>query len=67
MINELRTSIKRAENGYIVIATHDGNSLGDYSTATMIYTDLNEALSFIKKLHDRIQVDFSNIDGKGSL
>lgn len=67
MVHELKTSIRRAENGYIVSATHDGNSFGDYNTVTMIYTDINEAMTFIKKLHDKIEIDFSNKDEKGSL
>jgi hypothetical protein len=67
MINELRTSIKKVENGYVVTGTEEGSRLGEYKTFTMVYTDINDAMDLIKKMHDKIHVSFSNQDSKGSL
>ena len=67
MTNEIRPAIKQVENGYIVTITYDGNEFGDYKSFTVIYSDINEAFTFVKKALDKTQIDFLNRDNKGSL
>jgi hypothetical protein len=67
MTNEIRTSIKQVENGYVVTITYDGTVMGDYKNFTVIYSDVNEAFSFVKKLLDRTQIDFTKNENKGEL
>jgi hypothetical protein len=59
MTTEIRPSIKQVENGYIVTITYDGNEFGDYKSFTVIYSDINEAFTFIKKALDKTQIEFS--------
>lgn len=67
MTNEIRPAIKQVENGYIVTITYDGDEFGDYKSFTVIYSDINEAFTFLKKAIDKTQVDFTKNENKGEL
>lgn len=67
MINKFRVQIERVENGYIITNTVEGSSFSEYSTQTLIKTNIDDAFTVALKHLEKANIIFSNIDNKESL